>query len=111
MILVSLIFLSFTGWLNGTPNVSAGQRRAQGEDPEGEGEIRWLAPPPSYSLIQGGLAGTPNNLFSHYVDMELVDETSIVPDSQSLPKYGHVMSEAQLRSFFKVDPAPEGSSP
>lgn len=42
--------------------------------------------------------------------MEFVDETSLVPDSQSLPKHGHVMSEAQLRTFFKVNPAIEGSS-
>lgn len=67
-------------------------------------------PPPSYPVIQGGLAETPNNLFSHYVDMEFVDETILTPDSQSLPKYGHVMSEAQLRSFFKVSPAPVDSS-
>jgi len=87
-------------------------RRVQGEDKVGEGGIlQWLVPPPSYPVIQGGLAGTPNNLFSHYVDMGLVDETSTVPDSQSFPKYGHVMSEAQLRSFFKVNPAPKGAGP
>lgn len=108
MVLVSLNLRSYfwvTGW---HPN---GQHGIEGEDRTGGSDIQWLAPPPSYPVIQGGLAETSNNLFSHYVDMELVDEASIVPDSQSLPKYGHVMSEAQLRSFFKVNPAPEGSSP
>jgi len=86
-------------------------RQHRAEDREGEGDIHWLAPPPSYPVIKGDLAETLNNLFSHYVDMEFVDEASIVPDSQSLPKYGYVMSEAQLRLFFRVSPAPESPYP
>jgi hypothetical protein len=93
------------------PVVSVGQHGAKSEDREGEGNVQWIVPPPSHPVIQGGLAETPNTLFSHYVDMELVDETSIVLSPQLLPKYGHVMSEAQLRSFFRVHPAPKGSNP
>ena len=108
---MALVSLSFSRCLRALNSSPAGQHSAEGEDRGDGGDIQWLAAPPSYSTIQGGLAETRNNLFSHYVDMEFVDETSTVPDSQSLPRYGHVMSEAQLRLFFNVNPAPEGSSP